>query len=44
VAKAVAENTKTEAEILKGLSPKERRVLADSLRTLLHELEPATGG
>src|SRR2546429_47541 len=44
VAKAVAENTKTEAEILKGLSPKERRFLADSLRALLHELEPATGG
>jgi len=44
VAKAVAENTRTEAEILKGLGPKERRLLADSLRALLHELEPATGG
>src|SRR5205809_7491251 len=29
VTKAVAENTKTEAEILKGVSSKERRVLAD---------------
>ncbi len=44
VTKAVAENTKTEAEILKGFSSKERRFLADSLRALLHELEPATGG
>ena len=44
VAKAVAENTKTEAALLSGLSAKERRLFGDLLRTLLRELEPASGG
>ena len=44
VAKAVAENTRTEAALLSGLSPKERRLLGNLLRTLLRQLEPASGG
>jgi len=44
VAKAVAENTRTEAALLSGLSAKERRLLGDLLRTLLRQLEPASGG
>ncbi|TMD22789.1 MAG: MarR family transcriptional regulator, partial [Chloroflexi bacterium] len=44
VARAVAENTKNEATLLAGLSGKERRALADFLRTVLSAAEPAAGG
>src|SRR2546421_1065496 len=44
VAQALAENTRTEAGLLSGLSAKERRLLGDLLRTLLRQLEPASGG
>ena len=44
LARAVAENTKSEATLLAGLSGKERRVLADLLRAVLSKAEPAAGG
>lgn len=44
LARAVAENTKSEATLLAGLSGKERRLLADLLRAVLSKAEPATGG
>ena len=44
LARAVAENTKTEATLLAGLSGKERRGLADLLRAQLSKAEPAAGG
>ncbi|MDQ6879116.1 MAG: MarR family transcriptional regulator [Candidatus Dormibacteraeota bacterium] len=44
LARAIAENTKSEATLLAGLSGKERRVLADLLREVLSKAEPAAGG
>src|SRR5207244_12151541 len=44
VARAVAENTKSEALLLAGLNGRDRRVLADLLRTVLSGAEPAAGG
>ena len=44
LARAIADNTKNEATLLAGLTPKERRVLADLLRAVLSRAEPATGG
>lgn len=44
LARAVAENTKSEATLLAGLSGKERRALADLLRAVLSKAEPAAGG
>ena len=44
LARAIAENTKSEAMMLAGLTGKERRVLADLLRAVLSRAEPATGG
>src|SRR5438874_3245298 len=44
LARAVAENTKSEATLLSGLSGKERRLLADLLRQVLSRVEPAAGG
>ncbi|MDQ6945469.1 MAG: MarR family transcriptional regulator [Actinomycetota bacterium] len=43
-ARAVSENTKSEATLLAGLDGKERRMLADLLRVVLSRLEPAAGG
>ena len=44
LARAVAENTKSEATLLAGLTAKERRLLADLLRQVLSRVEPAAGG
>ena len=44
LARAIAENTKSEATLLAGLSGKERRLLADLLRAVLSRAEPAAGG
>jgi len=44
LARAVAENTKSEATLLEGVTAKERRVLADLLRQVLSRVEPAAGG
>lgn len=44
LARAMAENTESEATMLAGLSGKERRALADLLRAVLSRAEPATGG
>jgi DNA-binding MarR family transcriptional regulator len=44
VNKAVAENTKSEATLLDGLTQKERRQLAELLRKLLSVAEPSAGG
>jgi DNA-binding MarR family transcriptional regulator len=44
LARAIAENTKTEATLLAGLSGRDRRVLADLLRVVLSKTEPAAGG
>ena len=43
VARAIAENTKKEAMLLEGLTAKERRMLADLLRDVLSQAEPAAG-
>lgn len=44
LARAIAENTKSEATMLAGLSGKERRALSDLLRAVLSRAEPAAGG
>jgi DNA-binding MarR family transcriptional regulator len=44
LARAIAENTKSEATLLAGLSGRDRRVLADLLRVVLSKTEPAAGG
>ncbi len=44
LARAVAENTNSEATLLAGLTGKERRALADLLREVLSQVEPAAGG
>src|SRR5207253_6772921 len=44
LARAVAENTKSEVTVLAGLNAKERRLLADLLKQVLIRLEPAAGG
>ena len=44
LARAIAENTKSEAMMLAGLTGKERRALADLLRAVLSRAEPAAGG
>jgi DNA-binding MarR family transcriptional regulator len=44
LARAVAENTESEATLLAGLSAKERRLLADLLKQVLIRVEPAAGG
>lgn len=44
LARAVSENTKSEAALLAGLGGKESRMLADLLRVVLSKLEPAAGG
>ena len=43
LARAIAENTTSEAAMLAGLSGKERRALADLLRAVLRRAEPAAG-
>jgi DNA-binding MarR family transcriptional regulator len=44
LARAISENTKSEAALLAGLGAKESRMLADLLRVVLSKLEPAAGG
>jgi DNA-binding MarR family transcriptional regulator len=44
LARAISENTKSEATLLAGLSGRDRRVLADLLRVVLSKTEPAAGG
>ena len=44
LSRAIAENTRNEATLLAGLSGKERRLLADLLRAVLSQAEPAAGG
>ncbi len=44
LARAIAENTKSEATLLAGLSSRDRRLLADLLRAVLSKAEPAAGG
>jgi DNA-binding MarR family transcriptional regulator len=43
VTKAVTENTRQEADVLTGLTAKERRLLAELLRKVLGRIEPSTG-
>lgn len=42
--KAVADNTRTEVALLARLNQRERRLLADLLRKVLSQVEPASGG
>ena len=44
LARAVAENTKSEAMLLAGIPAKQRRLLAELLRAVLSRAEPAAGG